>query len=331
MNGNRRFWLDLQFRLVNVELRHLRSFIVLAEELNFTRAAGRLNIVQQALSAQMRQLEDELGAALFVRTTRKVELTPAGRALLEHAPVALRSVESAFDQVRDSVAGERGSLTLGLVATASLDFTPRVLRNFAEDKPNVNVSIRNVAFDDPTGGVRSRQADVALVWRPFDEEGLACEPLFTDRRVAVLPIDHPLAAAKTVDAAALAAEPFVWVDNMDEIARGFWTLADVRQGRPPRVGARITGFEDLFAAVRAGRAVAACPGSVASALPWRDLVTRPIPGLAPAVVAACWRATDQSPFVKAFVACALRAAGTDAAAASTNPTRTKAIRRTRRS
>jgi DNA-binding transcriptional LysR family regulator len=320
--------LDLQFHVVNVELRHLRSFLVLAQELNFTRAAARLNIVQQALSAQMRQLEEELGAALFVRTTRRVELTPAGHALLDHAPAALRTVESAFDRVRDSVAGESGSLTLGLLATASLDFTPRVLRDFAEDKPKVNVSIRNVAFDDPSGGVRSRQADVAIVWRPFDEDGLACEPLFTDHRVAVLPIDHPLAAVKTVDAATLAAEPFVWVDDMDEIARGFWTLSDVRRGRPPRVGATITGFEDLFAAVRAGRAVAACPGSIASTLPWRDLVTRPVRGLAPAVVAACWRADDRSPFVKAFVACARRAAGVDAdTTPAASPTRTNTSRK----
>ena len=297
---------------MNVELRHLRAFIVLAEELNFTRAAARLNMVQQALSAQMRQLEDELGATLLIRTTRKVELTPAGRALLEHAPSALRTVQSAFDHVRESASGETGALTLGLLATASLDFTPRVLRAFAEEKPKVSVSIRNVAFDDPSGGVRSRQTDVALVWRPFDESGLECEPLFTDERVAVLPIDHPLAAAKTVDAARLAAEPFVWVDDMDDIARGFWTLGEMRGGRPPRVGATITGFEDLFAAVRAGRAVAACPRSIASKLPWPDLATRQVRGLAPAIVAACWRADDRSPLITAFVECARRAAGTDA-------------------
>jgi len=270
---------------VNVELRHLRSFLVLTEELNFTRAAARLNIVQQALSAQMRQLEEELGAPLFVRTTRKVELTAAGRALLEHAPSALRTVEAAFDQVRASATGETGALTVGLLATASLDFTPRLLRAFAEDKPKVSVSIRNVAFNDPSGGVRGHHADVALVWRPFDEQGLACEPLFTDHRVALLPIDHPLAAERTIDAASLAAEPFVWVDDMDEIARGFWTLGDIRGGRPPQIGATISGFEDLFAAVRAGRAVAACPRSVAATLPWPDLVTRPVKGLAPAVVA----------------------------------------------
>lgn len=292
--------------MVNVELRHLRAFVVLAEELNFTRAARRLNIVQQALSTQIRQLEDSLGAELFVRNTRSVTLSPSGQALLALAPQTLQIVETAFDQVRQSTMGESGALSLGLLATAALDFTPRLLRAHAQACPNVQVSIRNVAFDDPSGGLRNRITDVALVWRPFDESGLACEPLFTDRRVAVLPVDHPLCQEDFVDAEALAAEPFVWVDDMDSVARDFWTLAEMRGGRPPRIGATITGFEDLFAAVRAGRAVAACPESIAGHLPWADLTTRPVRGLSPAIVAICWRADDHRSLVGSFVECARR-------------------------
>jgi len=133
------------------------------------------------------------------------------------------------------------TLSLGLLATAPLDFTPRLLRAFAQIRPTVAVSIRNIAFDDPTGGVRSRLTDAALVWRPFDETGLVCQPLFTEERVAVLPVDHPLARKKTIDARELALEPWVWVDDMDETARSFWTLSAERDGRPPRVGASITG------------------------------------------------------------------------------------------
>lgn len=293
---------------MSVELRHLRAFIVLAEELNFTRAASRLHVVQQALSTQIRQLEETLGVTLFERSTRHVALTPAGRALLAHAPSALQHVDAALDEARRTQDHEAGTLTLGLLATAPLDFTPSLLRAFAAERPRVQVQIRNVAFDDPSGGVRGRHADVALVWRPFDETGLACEPLFADERYAVLPADHRLAAAPRVEAEALAAEPFVWVEQMDPVARDFWTLAEAREGRPPTVGATITGFEDLFAAVRAGRAVAACPRSVTATLPWKDLVARPVRGLAPAIVAACWRANDANPLVRAFVACARRVA-----------------------
>ncbi|WP_239491787.1 LysR family transcriptional regulator [Luteitalea sp. TBR-22] len=293
---------------MSVELRHLQAFVVLAEELNFTRAAARLHVVQQALSTRIRQLEDDLGVTLFTRTTRHVALTPAGETLLTHVPAALQGVASALDQARQATGAERGSLVLGLLATAPLDFTPRLLRALAAEYPHIDVTMRNVAFDDPTGGVRAGETDVALVWRPFDERDVACAPLFADARVAVLPADHPLTASGLVEAEALAAEPFVWVDDMDSVARDFWTLAEVRQGRPPRIGAHVTGFEDLFAAVRAGRAVAACPASVTDALPWRDVVTRPVRGLGPAIVAACWRRTDANPLVQAVVACAQRLA-----------------------
>ena len=97
---------------MNVELRHLRSFLVLAEELNFTKAAARLNMVQQALSAQMRQLEEELGVTLFVRTTRRVELTSAGQALRASAPSALTTFDLALDQARACADGDVGTLSL---------------------------------------------------------------------------------------------------------------------------------------------------------------------------------------------------------------------------
>ncbi|MBY0502581.1 MAG: LysR family transcriptional regulator [Bryobacteraceae bacterium] len=288
---------------MNVELRHLRSFLVVAEELNFTKAANRLHVAQQALSTQIQQLEQELGVALFVRTTRKVELTAGGRALLERVPAALRKVDSVLAEVKRQADGS-GLLTLGLLATSLLAFTPKLLRAFAADRPNVKVTLRNIPFSDPTGGVRDRQCDAALVWLPFMMGDLRCASLFTDPRVAVLPVDHRLARLERVSAAELAQEPFVWVDDMDPVARDFWTLADLRGGQPPKVGAKITGFEDLFAAVRAGQAVASSPSSIAGALPWTDLTTRPVDGLAPAVVGMCWRPADENPFVEALVDCA---------------------------
>ncbi len=264
-------------------------------------------MVQQALSAQIRQLEEELETTLFVRTTRKVELTEAGRILLEEAPVALQQLDSLLQSIRRRAAAS-GSLTLGLLATSFLDFTPKLLRAFAAERPNVNISIRNVAFSDPTGGVKDGLCDAALVWEPFTLGDLACEALFSEPRVAVLASDHPLARLESIPAALLAQEPFVWVEQLDPVARDYWTLADQRGGKPPNVGARITGFEDLFAVVRAGQAVASSPVSIAGALPWNDLTTRPIEGLKPAVVSICWRPSDQNLFVDALVACARRLA-----------------------
>lgn len=300
---NRRFLSDLQWFFVNIELRHLRSFLVVAAELNFTRAAARLHIAQQALSTQIQQLEQELGVVLFVRTTRKVELTASGRALYERIPPAIHQLDAILSDIRGTASGA-SSLTLGLLATSLLAFTPRLLRAFAAQRPRVSVTIRNIPFSDPTGGVRDRLCDAALVWQPFTLGDLACEPLFPDPRVAVLSTDHPLARLDRVPASVLAREPFVWIENMDPVARDFWTLAAERTGTVPRIGATITGVEDLFTAVRAGQAVAASPSSIAGALPWTDLTTRPVDGLSPAIVAICWRPTDANPIVEALVNCA---------------------------
>ena len=299
---------------MSVELRHLRSFLAVAEELNFTRAAERVHLAQQALSAQIRQLEELMGTTLFSRTTRKVELTPAGHALLERVPALLEGVDAAVEAAVQAERGEAGELSVGLLATAPLDFTPTLLRAFADAQPNVTVSVRNFPFDDPSGGVRDRAADVSLVWLPFSTDGLICDPLFPDARMAVLPAGHPLAVRDELDARDLVKEPVVWIDDMDPVARDFWVLADHRE-EPPQIGARITGFEDLFAAVRAGQAVAASPASVVGSLPFPDLVSRPVRDLAPAHVAVCRRADATNPSAELFArtAVALRDARGDGA------------------
>jgi DNA-binding transcriptional LysR family regulator len=284
---------------VNVELRHLRSFVVLAEELNFTRAAARLHLAQQALSAQMKQLEQRLGAQLFARTTRSVELTPGGRALMERVPALLAGLDDALDAARSAARGETGHLTVGLLAAAPLDLTPRVLREFSRRRPAAAVTVRNVPFTDPSGGVRSGETDVAIVWLPFATDGLEVEVLLEEARVAVLPADHPLAAQTEVRAADLAAEPFGWIDDLDPVARDYWTLAEHRDG-PARIGAHITGFDDYFAAVRSGQAVAASPASITRTLSWPDIALRPIPDAAPARLAVCRRAGDPNPLVTIF-------------------------------
>ena len=290
---------------MDVELRDLEVFHVLADELHFTRAAGRLHISQQALSARLRLLEHRVGASLFDRTTRTVALTDAGRTLLGHVPGILTAVDQALLQTRETVAGERGTLTVGLAGVAGLDLTPRVLRDFAAARPHVALHVRSIDFSDPSAGLLSGATDVALLWLPVPEE-LAVVALLEEPRLAVLAADHPLAARGELSAEELAEQPFVWNEAMDAATRDFWTLAVHRRGRPARVGATITGFEDLFTAVRSGRAVAAPPASVVSALPWTDLVVRPVTGLAPATLAVCHRHGDARPVVDAFVRSALR-------------------------
>ncbi len=129
---------------MDVEIRHLRSFVAVAEERNFTRAAERLHLAQPALSVQIRQLEERMGVRLVERTTRRVALTPAGEALLERARALLDGVASAVQQVQDTAAGRTGRLRVGLGATASLDLAPVALRAFAAAVPNADISVHDV-------------------------------------------------------------------------------------------------------------------------------------------------------------------------------------------
>lgn len=200
-------------------------------------------------------------------------------------------------------------LEVGMMATASLAFTQRLMREFAEAQPGVEVVVRSIPFSDPSGGVRTRQTDVAVVWAPLDEAGLGLEPLFAQDMIALLPSDHPLAALDVVDATALAREPQLLIDGRhDRVSNDYWNFAAHRHHQPARIGATITGFEEMFVVIQAGRAVCPCPAGLASALPATGLAVRPIRGMAPAVVTACWRTDDRRPLVHAFVECARRVA-----------------------
>jgi DNA-binding transcriptional LysR family regulator len=286
---------------VNVELRHLRAFVAVAEELNFTRAAARLHLGQQALSAQIRQLEDRLGAQLFSRTTRKVVLTPAGRALLKHAPAAVAALDEAVAAVQEAAAATQRRLTIGLASTAPLELTAQILRSFAQVEPEVELVLRDVRFSDTSGGVRGGDSDVALTWLPCRADGLAFEPLISDAPVAVLPVDHPLLTHDVLTPAEIVAEPLAWVDDHDEVTQAFWSLADHWEGRTPTIGARMTNFDEFFAAVRAGRCIGTCPSSVAHSIPWPGIELRPIAGVREATVAVCWNPSRASCLVDSFV------------------------------
>jgi DNA-binding transcriptional LysR family regulator len=298
---NSRFAELLQSRFVDVELRQLRAFEVLAQELNFTRAAARLHLSQQGLSAQIRSLERLTGTPLFERTTRSVRLTEAGRTLLRHVPGILLSVGQAMAETRQPPAGSRRPrLVVGLRGVSGLDLVTTVVRSFREAHPDVDVSMRNVNFGDASGGLASGETDVALAWLPAPE-GLVSVPLLSDRRLAVLAEDHPLAAVDEVNAADLADEPFVWIDEMDARVRDYWTLAEYRVGRAVKVGATISGFEDAWEAVRAGLAVAASPAMMLTRLAGTGIVTRPVRGLGPATLGVCRRESDDRALVTAFV------------------------------
>ena len=168
------------------------------------------------------------------------------------------------------------------------------------------MSVRNFGFSDPSGGVRAGDADIALVWLPFRQDGLEVEPLFDDPRVVAMAADHPLASRERLEVADLLHEPMVRVDAVDPIADAYWGL-DAERGGPRPGSTTVTGMEDLLTAIRAGLAIETIPKSIADTLTGSDLAIREVDGLSPSTVALCRLAGGRDPLLEAF-ATAARAA-----------------------
>jgi DNA-binding transcriptional LysR family regulator len=189
-----------------MELRQLRYFLTVAEELHFGRAAERLHIVQPAVSQQLRRLERELGVALLHRTTRSVRLTEAGQRFLPHA----RAVLDAEAQAREAIAGFQAeqAATVRLGTSDGLgDHFDRVLREFARRAPEVHLELVNAPAEQRLRRVRSGELDAALVRGEWGRTGLRFVPAWEDEVLAALPAAHPLAAGEFVDFAELAGLP----------------------------------------------------------------------------------------------------------------------------
>ena len=192
-----------------MDLRQLRYFLAVAEELHFTRAARRLGIAQASLSEQVRRLEDEIGAPLLGRTSRQVVLTPAGQLVRNRARHVLADVDDTLRSARDVAAGRLGELRVGAVGAALTHTVPAVLRALRAQAPSLTVRISQLSTTAQLHALADRRLDVGLVRGPAHNPGVHVEPLLHEPLVAVLPHDHPLASRIDLDLPDLAGEPLV--------------------------------------------------------------------------------------------------------------------------
>jgi len=286
---------------VDVELRHMRALIAVAEELNFTRAAERLHLTQQALSGQIRQLEQRVGTRLVDRDTHHVALTPAGVALYERCRPLLTGAEHAVAAAR-AAGAEAPRLTVGYPAPVTHRIAAPAIARFAARHPEVELTIHFGGLLDPWGGLRDRSADVAIVYGAFDSEGLELRHLFSEPRGVALPKDHPLARRKTVTLPELIEEPIVDVPSADAISRDFWIAAEHRGGKPPRIGATVQTLDGLMEAIGAGLGVATTVATAVEAMGGAaGVVFRPVIGLEPLEFWVARRAGDQRQPVLDFI------------------------------
>lgn len=283
---------------MDLDLRKLRYFIVLAEHLNYGRAAHVLHIAQPVLSRQIRAFEEELKAQLFVRDKRRVELTCAGRQLLADAPTLLTNAAAIRRRVSIAALGT-DTFTVGFMP--GLIVTEAVLALECAH-PGLSVNVLRTSWNDQVEVVRDGRADVSYVRLPIDHRGLRVQPLATEPRVAVLPVTHRLADGDSVGIADLAGEPLLQpVDAVPE-----WRdIATVEhrntQGTVP-VGS--LGVEEKLEYVARGRGVVVLPESVATFYRRPDLAYLTVHDIGPNHVCLAWDATHESRLVAEFAALA---------------------------
>ncbi|MDY0746819.1 LysR family transcriptional regulator [Paucibacter sp. R3-3] len=291
-----------------MELRHLRYFLAVAEELHFTRAAARLGIQQPPLSQQIRQLEDELGTKLFRRLTRGVELTESGVFLLKEARLILNQVEHTKAAVQGLARGTSGHIRVGF-SNASY-FNPvvsQIICDFRERYPNVVLTPFQSVTAELVHALHEARVDVAFLRAPFDDDGLASELIVEEPLVAVVPEGHPLAAQRDTGLAALAKDPFLLFPRAT--SPGFYDSiisACQQAGFSPKLGQEAPDIPSLVHLVGAGFGVSVVPQAL-SQISAQGVVYLPISGERP----MAWtrlgsRRNETSEAVKNFISTARR-------------------------
>lgn len=296
-----------------MELRHLRYFVAVAEELHFHRAATRLHISQPPLSQQIRALEEELGVALLERNRRRVTLTAAGASFLVAAREILTAVEHAAELARRVAAGEVGSLSVAFVGSAMFNpVVPEILRDYAARYPDVALYLRELQTAEQLDALTHGRIDVGVIRGPLEgttlAPGLELAVIHREHLVVALPESHPLAAEPHLRAAQLRGETFVILHRSE--APGLWApLASVMGGAGgmPEDVLEVAEMQTIIGLVASGFGVSLVPASVGETD--RPGVTfRPLADRSPQIeLALAWSTDAHSPARDAFLALAARA------------------------
>jgi DNA-binding transcriptional LysR family regulator len=292
-----------------VELRQLRYFVTVAEELHFSRAAARLHLAQSALSAQIRRLEAEVGGPLLLRSTRQVELTPAGETLLNEGRAILAAADGALGRVRALTHGEPASFSIGSLGPVPGALFSPLLATFSGRHPQLRIDVRAIEFSQMISALRSGRVDVAFLYAPLDENDVDVIPLISEPRVVVLPSTHPLADREWLVPADLAGETFVAQPDVTPQAwRDYWMLVDEVGQRPPISAYVGDNLEEWLYLIGRGEGVDTCPAIIARYFARPDVAFVPLRGAAPTTLVLAVNHDGGQPMVDEFVQLAVEIA-----------------------
>jgi DNA-binding transcriptional LysR family regulator len=284
-----------------IELRLMRSFVAVAEELHFGRAAVRLGISQPPLSKHIQQLEETLGASLLQRNNRSVTLTAAGRVFLDEARRTVEQFERAISLAQHADRGESGHLALGFIDAAIYSIVPDAVRLFAQAYPNVKLSLTEMLIPEQIDALAEHRIDAGLIHPPIDRPGIAIETILIEPLIVALPSGHPLARHKEIALPLIAKEPLIQFPRFinpslyDEIlvlCRG--------AGFSPRIALEPTPKQTIIGLVAAGLGLSLLPACLGN-LMRRGVTYRPLTGGNLNIVTSlAWREGENTPAVERF-------------------------------
>lgn len=280
-----------------VDLRRLRYFVAVAEELHFGRAARRLNVSQPPLSVQIRQLEHEIGTSLLVRTQRRVELTTPGRVLLSEARRLIAQADAAVVRTQRAARGEVGHLAIGFVSTADYSLLPPLVRRFRARQPDIELALRELTGDRQLALLAAGELDLGLMITPPKVDGLNMRPIFREPLIAALPATHRLASRRRrIDARDLAGDGFILFPRV--LAPSLHDLVIAvcqRAGFAPRIAQEAIQMQTILGLVAADLGVALVPACMANLRRPHVVYARLASPGVPVETVAVWRAEDRSP------------------------------------
>lgn len=290
----------------SIELRHLRYFVAVAEELHFGRAAKRLRMAQPPLSQQIARLELKLGVRLLERTSRKVELTEAGSVLLVEARRILAAAREAVMATQRVGRGEAGTISVGFTTAAMLLSLPRIIRQFREEFPAIHLDLREMSTAQQLGALRAGELDLGFVRQPPQDELIRTEPAMSEQLVVAMRANHRLAERESVAPEELADEDFVLFPR--DVAPGLYAQVlaiCLEAGFAPRVVQQTREIYTTVSLVGAGLGVTITPASI-QRMGWSGVAFRPLPFPAATRIEVAWHADNRRAAVQSFLAVARR-------------------------
>lgn len=285
-----------------MELRHLRAFIAVAEEMHFGRAAERLHLSPPPVSLAIKELEEELGIRLFERTSRRIALTAGGQEVLRDARTIVARTESMRRHAHAAASGLSGSLSVGFISPPTYSFLPDVLRRFGVDYPEVRLSLHEASSDQIINDLESGVLDVGFMFPPLEEiQSFTYQPTSRYELIAALPEAHPLARAKRVPLERLSGERFLLFERHQGAFMFDLVVATcMNHGFSPRLF-HARQQHTIVSLVSAGFGVALVPDCV-QVMRREGVVYRPLRGAPPVVESGmAWRSDDDSPILREFL------------------------------